>query len=78
MLVMHAHQRPRPPSRRGHADISPELEEIVMMCLDKNPNKRPQSAAELSERLSELAVEALWTPERMAGWWGEHSVMKEA
>jgi serine/threonine-protein kinase len=77
MLVMHAHQRPTPPSRRGHAEIPPELERLVMECLDKNPNKRPQSAAELSRRLGELGLEAAWTPARMTEWWREHSVVKE-
>jgi serine/threonine-protein kinase len=69
MLVMHAHQRPDPPSRRAHVEIPEELEKIVMDCLDKNPNKRPQSASELSDRLAALGLEAAWTAERRAEWW---------
>ena len=75
MLVMHAHQRPDPPSRRMKADILDPLESIVMECLDKNPNRRPQSAAELSERLAALRLEERWTQARMEAWWA--SVMKE-
>ena len=65
MLVMHAHQRPIPPSRRAHVEIPEELEKIVMDCLDKNPNKRPQSASELSERLGAVGIES-----PMASWRG--------
>ncbi len=77
MLVMHAHQRPDSPSRRGHAGIPPELEAIVMQCLSKNPDKRPQSAGELSQRLAELGIEPLWTRARMEDWWRERSVVEE-
>jgi serine/threonine-protein kinase len=69
MLVMHAHQRPVLPSRRGQVAIPEGLERLIMECLDKNPNRRPQSAAELSERLAELALEPGWTAERMTAWW---------
>jgi serine/threonine-protein kinase len=69
MLVMHAHQRPVPPSRRGGVAIPDGLEQLVMDCLLKNPNKRPQSASELSERLAALGLEAAWTADRMEAWW---------
>jgi serine/threonine-protein kinase len=69
MLVMHAHQRPVSPSRRGGIRIQPELEAIVMACLEKNPNKRPQTASELVERLSALKFDEPWTEERARLWW---------
>lgn len=69
MLVMHAHQRPILPSKRVDRAISPELEELVMTCLEKNPNKRPQSAGELMELLSALTFPTPWSDERRALWW---------
>ena len=69
MLVMHAHQRPTPPSRRSGVAVPEALEQIVMDCLLKNPDKRPQSAAELSERLAAVGLEAEWTSARMEAWW---------
>ncbi|HEX4336963.1 MAG TPA: serine/threonine-protein kinase [Polyangiaceae bacterium] len=69
MLVMHAHQRPTPPSRRADVDLPAELEQLVMACLDKNPNRRPQTAADLSTRLAALGLETAWTPSRMTEWW---------
>ena len=76
MLVMHAHQRPVPPSRRGHKGVPESLEQLVMACLDKNPNRRPQSALDLSERLATLGLESAWNAARREQWWDEYSVMK--
>jgi eukaryotic-like serine/threonine-protein kinase len=72
MLVMHAHQKPVLPSRRIDRPIHPGLEALVMQCLEKNPNKRPQTAHELSEALGALQFEHPWTDERAALWWKQH------
>jgi serine/threonine-protein kinase len=69
MLVMHAHQRPVLPSRRLGQPIHPGLEAVVMACLEKNPNKRPQTAAELIERFASLKFDDPWTEERARIWW---------
>jgi serine/threonine-protein kinase len=69
MLVMHAHQKPVLPSRRAEAKVHPELEAIIMACLEKNPNRRPQTAREMHERLNALSFEQGWTEERAALWW---------
>jgi serine/threonine-protein kinase len=72
MLVMHAHQKPVLPSRRVDRPIHPGLEALIMQCLEKNPNKRPQTARELSEALSALTFEHPWTDERAELWWKQH------
>jgi hypothetical protein len=69
MLVMHAHQKPVVPSKRLGSPVHPALETLVMACLDKNPNHRPQTAAELEEALAAISFEHLWTPERARLWW---------
>jgi serine/threonine protein kinase len=69
MLVMHAHQKPLLPSKRIDQPVHAELEALIMSCLEKNPQRRPQTAQELLERLSELAFERPWTPERALLWW---------
>ena len=38
-----------PPSQRTELPIPPELDDFVMSCLEKDPDKRPQSARELFE-----------------------------
>lgn len=77
MLVMHAHQKPVLPSRRVDRPIHPGLEALVMQCLEKNPNKRPQTARELSDALSALRFEHPWTDERAELWWKQHHPEKE-
>ncbi|MDF3066379.1 MAG: hypothetical protein K0R38_1980 [Polyangiaceae bacterium] len=72
MLVMHAHQKPLLPSKRVDRPIHPGLEALVMQCLEKNPNKRPQTAHELSEALGALHFAHPWTDERAALWWKQN------
>jgi serine/threonine-protein kinase len=69
---MHAHQKPLPPSKRIDAPIHEGLEAVIMSCLEKNPNKRPQTARELGDALRALSFEHPWTPERSALWWRKH------
>jgi serine/threonine-protein kinase len=40
-----------------------------MQCLEKNPDKRPQTARDLGEQLQQLSFEHAWTPERAELWW---------
>jgi serine/threonine-protein kinase len=73
MLVMHAHQRPVPPSKRAGISVPPQLEEIILSCLEKNPNKRPQTARELGDKLRELGLDKAWTRSRREAWWQENA-----
>lgn len=66
----HLHQAPEPLSARG-VTVPSELEAIVLACLDKKPERRPQSAVELRRRLEACEVEP-WDGERMLSWWSEH------
>lgn len=72
MLVMHAHQKPQLPSKRLDRPLHPGLEALVMQCLEKNPNKRPQTAHELSEALGALRFEHPWSDERAQLWWKQN------
>ncbi len=66
----HLHQQPEPLSARGVA-ISAELEAVVLACLEKDPGRRPQSAAELRRRI-EACVVAPWDNGDARIWWLEH------
>jgi serine/threonine protein kinase len=72
LMLMHAHQKPLPPSRRVETPLHSGLEAIVMSCLEKNPNKRPQSVRELKDGLAALEFEHAWTDERARLWWKKH------
>jgi hypothetical protein len=74
MLVMHAHQRPVPPSRRSRISVPEDLEQLVMACLEKNPNKRPSSAHVLALRLGKLDGAGgdgprAWNDSDAEAWW---------
>jgi len=66
----HLHQKPEPLSVRGVA-VPAELEAVVLACLAKDPDGRPQSAAELRRRIEACAVEP-WDSAQARNWWHEH------
>jgi serine/threonine-protein kinase len=47
MFLQHVHAPPAPPSQRTELPIPREIDELVLRCLEKDPGKRPQDAAEL-------------------------------
>lgn len=67
----HLHQTPRPLSAHG-VQVPAELEALVLACLEKDPARRPQSAAELRRALEACAV-APWDAERAQRWWLQHA-----
>ena len=66
----HLHQEPTPLSARGLA-IPAELEAVVLACLNKDPNRRPQSALELRRRVEACQV-APWDDDKARAWWREY------
>jgi hypothetical protein len=66
----HIHEAPKPFSARGVV-VPADLEALVLQCLEKDPSRRPQSAAELRRRLATCAVDP-WTSDDAATWWTEH------
>jgi hypothetical protein len=48
--------------------IPPELDEVILACLAKEAVDRPQSALELSRRLTDIRG-INWSPEQAAEWW---------
>jgi serine/threonine-protein kinase len=70
--VMNAHVRdPVVPPSRHRLDIPPDLEDVVVHCLTKDPDGRFQSAEELEMALSACASANEWDARKAAGWWEE-------
>ena len=68
----HLSELPVPPGARVGKSFDPELESLLMRCLEKDPLARPQSARELTLLLSGCSLAGQWTPEHRAAWWIEH------
>ena len=66
----HLHEPPQP-FTEWEVSVSAELEAAVLACLEKSPDRRPQSAAELRRRLEACAVEP-WDSESARSWWIDH------
>jgi serine/threonine-protein kinase len=72
MLLQHVQARPVPPSQRTELPIPPELDALVMSCLEKDPARRPQSAEELLRFRWDCKTCERWTNESAQGWWQIH------
>ena len=68
-LVDHVHSKPAPPSEQTTLTIPKEVDELVLACLEKDPDNRPQNAGEVRQRLLAGGLDAGWTTARAAVWW---------
>ncbi len=71
IMIAHASQEVVPPRKRNAA-IPPELEEIVLRCLEKDPDHRYQDVASLQRALHELVLDDPWSSDRAHDWWNCH------
>jgi serine/threonine protein kinase len=69
---MHVDQIPVAPSTRIGRKICPELESIILSCLEKNRAKRPQTARDIILLLERSAYARSWSIEEAEMWWGRH------
>jgi len=68
VFAHHLQTAATPPSRRAPHAVPPELDQLVLNCLAKKPDDRPQSAMKLDERLAVVDVEP-WTDSDAKQWW---------
>lgn len=72
MAVAHLNERPTPPSRRSELPIPQSLEQVIMACLEKKRENRPQSVTELRAMLHGCTDGASWTETDANRWWALH------
>ena len=63
---------PKRPSSLAPGPIPEQLETIVMQCLKKKQDDRPDSADALGEMLEALDISPRWTQAQARAWWEEH------
>ena len=72
MMMQHVQARPIPPSERTELPVPPELDALVLACLQKDPNERPQNAEELLHLANRCGVREPWTQDSAKTWWERH------
>jgi serine/threonine-protein kinase len=72
VMVHHAQTQPTRPSLRVEWPIPTQLDQLIMDCLEKDPNRRPVSAEEVIGRLDGVSLAAAWTAERAEQCWDTH------
>lgn len=68
VMIAHASQEVVPP-RQINPEIPAELEEIVLRCLEKDPEHRFQDIPSLRTALRDLVLDDTWSADRAAQWW---------
>lgn len=72
VLVAHSRDEVVAPSKI-EPSLPPDLEQVILRCLEKDPDRRFQTAEDLEAALSACACADQWTAERAAEWWQVHS-----
>jgi len=74
MFVQHLQTPPVPPSERSELPIPPELDQLVLACLAKDPDSRPQTVNELLGLIDRVPLRSPWTNDSARQWWDTHLV----
>jgi tRNA A-37 threonylcarbamoyl transferase component Bud32 len=71
----HLEDRPEPPSAKLGRPVAPELESLILRCLAKAPEARPETARALLGMLEDVVEPALgaWSHDEAEAWWREHA-----
>jgi serine/threonine-protein kinase len=71
MLMAHVYEAVTP-LHEFLPDVPPDLEQVVMRCLEKDPSRRYPDADALARALAECHSAGAWTQEQAARWWRKH------
>ena len=72
MCTHHVQTQPVRPSKRRSEPVPADLESAVLACLEKDPNRRPQTAGHLRARLWAGGTLGKWNTDRARRWWRRH------
>jgi len=78
VCMHHLNTNPESPSsKRLGSAIHSDLDELILRCLDKSRDNRPQTARELLEELHKCKASSGWGYEEGAKWWSENVVIEQ-
>jgi tRNA A-37 threonylcarbamoyl transferase component Bud32 len=69
IMTEHAKATPVPPSQRTDQPIPPEMERLVMACLEKEQASRPRTARVVADALTQIFRDDPWTEDDARQWW---------
>lgn len=74
-VLAHLEKTPEPVSKRRGEPVPEDLEKLIMKCLEKGPNSRPQTVVEIRQALREIQLQLAetWTQDDAQQWWREHA-----
>lgn len=72
LIIDHVKTVPARPSSVTELEVPPELDALVMRCLEKEPGDRYQTAEALLADLQEVPLATPWTQDRAREWWELH------
>lgn len=75
-MLKQVREQPEPPSARLKRPVSPDLEDLLLRCLAKDPAARPVSAASLGEALERCAAGGTWTRREAQEWWNQQAAVQ--
>jgi serine/threonine-protein kinase len=78
ICAKHLHAAPESPSARLGRPVPADLEQIVLACLAKPPEARPESAEALRARLDACASAGTWRANDADAWWAKHGAEVDA
>ena len=76
IIANHLQTSPIPPSQRTDRPVPNELERVILRCLAKSPNDRPQSARDLLQGLDLIPTDR-WGEEEATKWWTTSRATKQ-
>jgi serine/threonine-protein kinase len=78
LLVCQVKKLPPHPVERLGKPVSPDLADLLMRCLAKQPDQRPPSAEALDQALAGCASAGAWTALDAEQWWRANMAAVEA
>jgi serine/threonine-protein kinase len=72
----HLQTEPEPPSKRLGRPLPPKLEAVILSCLEKDPDRRPESARALAEALKACDDVQPWDELDAQRFWRERALRK--
>ncbi|MBV9124626.1 MAG: serine/threonine protein kinase [Planctomycetes bacterium] len=73
LQMLHAHAyEPLVPVPEFHDKVPTDLQEVILRCLEKEPNRRFPDAGTLEKALAACQSAGRWTAEQAEEWWRQH------